>query len=86
LQQAISLRKNREKIGSVESVLVDGRSKLKSGQIMGRTRSNRIVNLKGPDSLIGTLACVRITGATANSLLGELVVDGSEFKSEGVLA
>lgn len=86
LQQAISLRKNRDKIGTVETILVDGKSKLKNGQIMGRTRSNRIVNLEGPHSLVGTLASVRITGATANSLLGELVGDLPEFKSEGVMA
>ena len=73
LQQGISLRKNREKIGGIEEVLVDGRSKLKTAQIMGRTRANRIVNLKGPETLLGTLISVGITGATAKSLLGEMV-------------
>lgn len=71
LQQRISLRKNREKIGSVEEILVDGKSKLKNGQIMGRTRSNRIVNLAGSEDFVGEFLAVRITGATANSLLGE---------------
>src|SRR5919108_1463360 len=44
LQEQISLRKNRERIGAVEEILIDGRSKLKNGQVMGRTRTNRIVN------------------------------------------
>lgn len=71
-QQRISLRKNREKIGGQEEILVDGLAKLKNGQVMGRTRSNRIVNFTGSEELIGALARVRITGATAYSLLGEL--------------
>lgn len=73
LQHEISLRKNKEKIGFVEEILIDGPSKLRQGQIMGRTRSNRIVNAMGPESLTGVIAQVRITGATANSLLGELI-------------
>ena len=73
LQHDISLRKNREKIGCVEEILVEGRSKLRQGQIMGRTRTNRIVNAWGVDSLSGKMVDARIIGASANSLLGELV-------------
>src|SRR5207237_9895065 len=72
LQREVSLRKNRERIGAVEEMLVDGQSKLKNGQIMGRTRTNRIVNLLGPEALVGSLVSIRITGALANSLVGEL--------------
>jgi tRNA-2-methylthio-N6-dimethylallyladenosine synthase len=88
LQERISLRKNRERIGDVEEILVDGRSKLKNGQIMGRTRANRIVNVIGPETLVGTLALIQITGAAANSLLGELVtVDcNNDSYREGELA
>ncbi|HEY7168599.1 MAG TPA: tRNA (N6-isopentenyl adenosine(37)-C2)-methylthiotransferase MiaB [Candidatus Binatia bacterium] len=86
VQQAISLKHNRQKIGTVEEVLVDGTSKLKNGQVMGRTRTNRIVNLKGPETLIGEFVSVRITGATANSLIGELLPasrpSGYEFERE----
>ena len=45
LQQGISLAKNRQHIGDLEEILVEGKAKLKHGQVMGRTRSNRIVNL-----------------------------------------
>jgi tRNA-2-methylthio-N6-dimethylallyladenosine synthase len=74
LQREISLAKNRERIGATDEILIDGTSKLKNGQMMGRTRTNRIVNVIGPQSLIGALVPVRITGATATSLLGEIVV------------
>jgi len=73
LQQEISLKKNRERIGCVEEILVEGPSKLRQGQIMGRTRTNRIVNAMGPESLAGEMVAVRITGASANSLVGEML-------------
>jgi tRNA-2-methylthio-N6-dimethylallyladenosine synthase len=88
LQREISLRKNRESIGNVEEILVDGKSRLKNGQIMGRTRANRIVNLTGEETLVGSLLPVRITGATANSLIGEELTAEyvSDFRSEGEMA
>lgn len=73
LQRGISLKKNRERVGRMEEILVEGPSKLQRGQIMGRTRTNAIVNATGPDSLIGEFAPARITGASANSLTGELL-------------
>ena len=73
LQQEISLRANRERLGCVEEILVEGPSKLGKGQLMGRTRSNRIVNVMGPEGLVGEVIGVRITGASANSLTGELL-------------
>lgn len=87
-QQAISLRRNREKIGRVEEVLVDGRSRFKNGQVMGRSRSNRIVNFTGSEALTGQLVDVRIIGATVNSLLGELKVleTSSEIQPQGEMA
>jgi tRNA-2-methylthio-N6-dimethylallyladenosine synthase len=72
LQREISLNKNRRRIGNVEEILVDGPSRLKNGQLMGRTRGNRIVNVAGPEGLAGRLVPVQITGATANSLIGEV--------------
>ena len=82
LQQGISLKKNRRRVGECEEILVDGPSKLRNGQIMGRTRNNRIVNVAGPESLIDQLVPVKITSATANSLLGEILCDRSELNSQ----
>jgi tRNA-2-methylthio-N6-dimethylallyladenosine synthase len=72
LQHEISLAKNRARIGDLEEILVDGPAKMKNGQMMGRTRTNRIVNVSAPASLAGDLVTVRITSATANSLIGEI--------------
>ena len=88
LQREISLAKNRQRIGIVEEILVDGKSRLKNGQLMGRTRANRIVNVIGRENLIGSLLPVRVIGATANSLIGEALraEQDSEFQSEGEMA
>jgi len=72
-QGEISLKRNRKKIGEIEEILVEGPAKLRDGQIMGRTRSHKIVNAAGSEALAGKLAPVRITGASPNSLLGEMV-------------
>ena len=73
LQRGIALGKNRQRIGRVDEILVEGNSRLKNGQIMGRTRGNRIVNAQGAENLIGTFQKVRIRGATATSLIGEIL-------------
>ena len=88
LQQKISLEKNRQRIGEREEILVDGSSKLKNGQLMGRARNNRIVNVTGPERLIGQLVPVTVTNATANSLLGEILWDKSDLncRLEGDMA
>ncbi len=85
LQREISLGKNRQRIGEREEIFFDGPSKLKNGQLMGRTRTNRIVNVAAPASLIGQIVPVRITSATANSLLGEVLWDksGADSQLEG---
>jgi tRNA-2-methylthio-N6-dimethylallyladenosine synthase len=72
LQSQISLRKNTARVHTTQQILVEGLSKLGDGQIMGRTKSNRIVNVKGGEQLTGQLIQVHITAATANSLIGEL--------------
>src|SRR5574337_708634 len=66
LQKTISEQKNRASIGTVQEILVDGFSK-KGGTLSGRTRGNKVVNVKAPDSLIGSLINVTITAAGKNS-------------------
>jgi tRNA A37 methylthiotransferase MiaB len=61
---------------------VEGRSRLKNGLIMCPTRNNRIVNLTGPENLFDQLVPVQITGATPNSLLGEILWDRASVNSE----
>jgi tRNA-2-methylthio-N6-dimethylallyladenosine synthase len=85
VQQEIALRKNKDKVGRIEEVLIDGYSRLNKGQVMGRTRTNRIVNLVGRGNLIGQTVNARIIAATANSLVGELTVreTTSEIQAQG---
>ncbi|MSP40987.1 MAG: tRNA (N6-isopentenyl adenosine(37)-C2)-methylthiotransferase MiaB [Deltaproteobacteria bacterium] len=73
LQREICLTKNRGRIGDLDEILIDGPAKMKNGQMMGRTRTNRIVNVSAPESFAGRIVKVRITSATANSLVGELL-------------
>ena len=82
LQRDISLKRNRQHIGSVEEVLLEGPSRLKNGQLMGRSRGNRIINVAGPMDLVSRLLPVRITGATATSLIGEVLSDKSTVDSQ----
>ena len=82
IQRQLALSRNRQCVGNIEEILVDGPSRLKNGQLMGRTRSNRIVNVLGAESLRGHLVTVRITGATANSLIGELLAGRTELNSQ----
>ncbi|MFQ5853611.1 MAG: tRNA (N6-isopentenyl adenosine(37)-C2)-methylthiotransferase MiaB, partial [Candidatus Binatia bacterium] len=72
LQSQVSFRINRRLIGTVEEIIVEEPSKLRAGQMMGRTRTNKVVNFVAPRDLIGSTVQVRITGASSNSLIGEL--------------
>ncbi|MBQ2662710.1 MAG: tRNA (N6-isopentenyl adenosine(37)-C2)-methylthiotransferase MiaB [Clostridia bacterium] len=73
VQNAISLKKNKEYVGRIERILVDGASKTNPDVLSGRCDSSKIVNFKGDESLIGKYIDVRITEAHTWSLNGELV-------------
>jgi tRNA-2-methylthio-N6-dimethylallyladenosine synthase len=60
----------REQVGTRQNVLFEGRGK--TGALRGRTERSEIVHAAGPDSLIGNLHEVVITGSYKNSLLGEV--------------
>lgn len=61
-------------IGTVQSVLVEGRSKKDARELAGRTGNNRTVNFSGAAHLAGRFLEVRITQARAHSLRGEPLV------------
>ena len=60
-------------VGSVQRVLVTGRSKRDPGQLQGRTENNRVVNFRAADALTGEFTDVHIDEALPNSLRGVLV-------------
>jgi len=72
LQDKHTLERNRAMEGKVEEVLVEKISKKCKSDIMGRTRSNKIVNIAGNSGLIGEMVPVLIKQAYLHSLRGDL--------------
>ena len=75
VQNEISLKKNKEYLGTVRTVLVDGVSKNNPEMLTGRTESAKAVNFKGDESLTGKYVKVKITEAHTWSLNGEIIED-----------
>ena len=73
LQDEISLAKNKENIGKILPVLVEGVSKTDPDRLTGRTEKGRLVHFKGDESLIGGEVKVRITEVQTHSFFGELI-------------
>jgi tRNA-2-methylthio-N6-dimethylallyladenosine synthase len=71
-QKLIQYNKNAAYIGRLMEVLVDDKAKIRFS-LMGRTTNNKIVNFDGPETLIGRIAQVEITGFSPNSLKGVLL-------------
>jgi tRNA-2-methylthio-N6-dimethylallyladenosine synthase len=69
LQERISLERNRELIGRVVEVLVEGEGR--KGNLKGRTGTNKLVHFAGPVEP-GSFVDVRITGAHPHFLDGDL--------------
>jgi len=68
---------SQERVGTVQRLLVEGRSKRDDGELMGRTECNRVVNFPGPERLIGQMIDVAITEAKTYTLRGEVVTQES---------
>lgn len=77
LQKAISARKNRASIGQTLRVLVEGPSKKNPARWMGRTDGNKIVIFPQNGFRAGDLIDVEIHDATANTLFGVPVPNGT---------
>jgi tRNA-2-methylthio-N6-dimethylallyladenosine synthase len=73
-QRSIQIRRNAERIGAVQEVLVEGRNQA-LGQWIGRTTDNRVLNFTHSDSaaqnLVGRYLAVLVTRSGPNSLVGE---------------
>ena len=76
MQKEITSRKNRSYIGRSAQVLFDGQNSKEEGGIVGRTRTNKVVYVKGSSSLIGHLKEVKIVSSSFASLRGELLENG----------
>jgi len=73
LQDTISAKKNEQMKDKVVEVLVEGFSKKDKEKLTGRTRTNKVVNFKGPKDIIGKLVKVKIIEPHTFSLIGELL-------------
>ncbi|MGH8049214.1 MAG: tRNA (N6-isopentenyl adenosine(37)-C2)-methylthiotransferase MiaB [Arenimonas sp.] len=65
-------------IGSMQRILVEGKSKKHEGELTGRTENMRYTNFIGHPRLIGQFVDVFITDAMTNSLRGRLVINETE--------
>lgn len=72
-QNKISQKKNLAELGRVHEVLVEGVNKSDPAKLEARTRTNKLVLVKGDKNLIGAIAEVRITEAGTWHLDGEMV-------------
>ena len=73
LQEAHTLQINKGMERRTVEVLVESTSKNSRKEVMGRTRTNKIVNFEGTKTLIGKTPSVLINVAYQHSLHGELV-------------
>ncbi|HEX9951384.1 MAG TPA: MiaB/RimO family radical SAM methylthiotransferase, partial [Rubricoccaceae bacterium] len=78
-QMATSLALNLARVGRVETVLVEGRSKRSDAQLCGRTDGNQMVVFDRPETLLATplgagdYARVEVTAATSATLRGRFL-------------
>ena len=75
LQELYTLENNRKMLGKEVEVLVEGRSRNAADEVMGRTRTNKIVNFKGGLDLVGKMESVMIIEAYQHSLRAERLLD-----------
>ena len=73
LSNRISGEKHAEYVGKTVEVLVDGENRDEAFPLTSRTKTGRLVHLKGDRSLIGQFVNVKITDYTTWSLFGEIV-------------
>lgn len=71
IQDEITLKINKKLEGSIQEILVEGKSETDPSKMTGRTRTNKIVNFSGNGSYPGTIIPVRIIEAKKHSLLGQ---------------
>jgi tRNA-2-methylthio-N6-dimethylallyladenosine synthase len=64
---------SRARVGTVRTILLEGRSRKDSEELMGRTECNRVVNLDAAGRRPGDLVDVRITEVRGHSLRGDVV-------------
>jgi tRNA-2-methylthio-N6-dimethylallyladenosine synthase len=83
--QRVAEARNKERIGRVEEVLVEGPSRTDDAVLRGRTRRNTTVNFTGA-AAAGDLVAVAIEGATSTTLRGTAVAAASQIRQPAASA
>ena len=73
LQRELSLESNKQDVGKVFEVLVEGESKRKSSQLFGRNSQNKVIIFDRKDFRQGDYVRVRVTECTSATLFGETI-------------
>jgi tRNA-2-methylthio-N6-dimethylallyladenosine synthase len=73
IQKKITLGRNQALEGTIQTLLLEGPSKKSDRQWMGRTRTNKIVNLPLSGIKIGTTLSVKIGKGYAHSFQGTMI-------------
>jgi len=74
LQLELSLMRNREDIGKIREVVVEGFSKRSREQLFGRTSQNKVVIFDKGNHRVGDRVNIKITEASAATLFGEALI------------
>ena len=72
-QNEITEEISKDYVGNVYEILVEGMHEKKTGYVVGRTESGRLVSAKGDASMIGEFKNVKITAVKNAQLLGEIL-------------
>jgi len=83
VQREITAKKNRELVGAVLQVLVEGVAKRGEGMFLARTDGDKTVVFRGNGEHVGSLLDVRVVDTTGSTLIGEL---GGVRASAGTLS
>lgn len=79
----VSHRRNKRYLGRTEELLVEGKSE-RSERLSGRTRTNKVVNFEGPESLVGQFVDVEIIAANPWALRGRLLGGDCQLEASQV--
>ena len=77
LQRKIELQAreiSQKMVGTIQKVLVEGKSKRDPNELSGRTENYKVVNFSGNERLIGQIIDIEIVECMPNSLRGNIVI------------
>jgi len=78
IQQDISLERNKEKVGKIISVLIEGKTDSEQELYVGRTEADApevdgIITVRGQNLTPGEIVSVKVTHAYEYDLIGEVI-------------